>query len=158
MIPASNKRHHCWDLFLFPLPLLRPHTLPLSTYWAEEPREQRCQGMLPLVLPVCCDHCSCHPMLLGTSAIQTDLPAKQGTAVLLAWLLALVLKVSKARFQHKLDARQVLGGLRPPGVRMDVSSSVLRSVTARSKQTCVCCRHTREKWAAAGHLYKETSE
>lgn len=62
VIPASNKRHHCQNLFLSPRHSLDP---TLCTHWAEEPWEQRCQGMLPLVLSVCCDHSSCHPTHLG---------------------------------------------------------------------------------------------
>ena len=86
------------------------------------------------------------PFLLGTNATKIHLPNKQGTAALQDWLLALALKVSKARFRHELDAKCVLGGLLPPRVHAAVSSLASRSwATAGSQQLpfIACARRRR---------------
>lgn len=144
-LPAFNKRHLCQNFFLSLMLLLTPHS---SAIFPSPPQHLMSRGALktevsksltlPIVLSMCCDHCPCLPMHFTCwEPMQQKLICQTngGTAALQDWLLALALKVSKARFYHEFGAKHVLGGLLPPRVHMAVSSLALHSwVTASRKQ------------------------
>lgn len=118
---AFNKRYLCQNLFVHSCLSLDPtfllsFPLLLNNLWAEGHWKQRGQRPWGCLLSSLCPPLSLLPVapyLSGRNATEIHPPNKWGMAALQDWVLALALKVSKARFYHEFGAKCVLGGLLP---------------------------------------------